>query len=110
MTGHITKSAGSEIPPATPVPWGINFIEWTHGSCSNKQIPVQCLWSFHKLSWPLKSLRPDRTVRPGMYLFNLTNFAIPYPLAKFPDTVAGITLIPHLSCYLVFNSQFSQES
>src|SRR5512133_1290140 len=109
MAGHVTKCAGAEIPPSAPVPGGINFIERTHRSRTDKKIPVQSLRNGHYLCRTLKSLRPDWTVSPGMNLFNLAYFAIPYPFTKLTDTITGITLVTHLGCHFVFGCKFCQQ-
>ena len=110
MTGHIAQCAGTEIPPATPVPGSINGIVRTFPGRADKQVPVQRLGTFHDRFRFLQTLRPDRTIGPAMYLIHISYYTGLYPFRHLAAPVERVALVTHLCRHLIFFSQTGKQT
>ena len=58
----------------------------------------------------METLRPDRSVGEGLYLGNLSDFAVPDPFACLPNAGLGSSLVTHLGAYMIFVGKFGEET
>src|SRR5690625_4970969 len=73
VTSHVTQCACTKWIPRAPAPGSIYGIVVIVLRWSQPEIPVQCPGSLELTFGQFEALRPNGTIRPGMYGMNITD-------------------------------------
>ena len=110
MASHIAQCSCAEIPPSAPVPRRVNMIERTHGSRSDKQIPLQGRRDRICFGRTIQTLRPYGSVGKSFNARNFSDLAVINPIDHLTNAGSRRTLIAHLRGHFVFLRQLGQKT